>query len=568
MRHPGNSLLLLAGIAGWLALYTPPEAKCAERALFDAKEYGAAGDGKTLDTPAINRAIEACSQAGGGTVVFPPGEYVTGTFVMLSRVTLRLEAGAVIKGSPNLADYQLKSEFNLGSRSGSHGEGLRLGLIVANQAEDIGIVGQGVIDGRGTYFVGGNTHHNPPDYRPSLTREGDNFMSVKSLPWEGPLEPTMPWNDRPGVLIVLVNCKHVTIRDVTLRDSHNWTLHLSGSEDVVISGIRILNNLLIPNNDGININAKNVRISDCYIEAGDDAIAANNCENLTVTNCTLISRSSAIRFAGGRYCTFQNVVIRDSNRGIGIYGAADHVLFSDILMQTRLFNGSWWGKGEPIYITARGGRGGPEGAAVTNVRFSNIIAEGEAGILVYGLGPGSIKDLVFDRLKLRLKGGPASAVVGGNFDLRSVGSSAAAGIVKHDIPAMYCQYVDGLQIRGFELEWADALPEYFTEAIDCEHFANLTIDGFVGRQASASGPGAAIALKDGDKVSVRASEAAPGTGTFLSLDSVKDLRSFVDNDLSHAREAISPAQSEFKIVTGNDLGAGVGQPGQSKKINP
>jgi hypothetical protein len=550
--HRREGLLAFCGIAGLLALCAPTEAKCVEKGfapVFDVRQYGAVGDGKTLDTAAINKAIQACNQAGGGTVLFTPGEYVTGTFIMLGHVTLNLEAGAVIKGSPDLADYLPKSDFNA---RGFNGEGKRMGLILGIQVEDIAIVGKGVIDGRGTYFVNGP--HNPKDYDPLLTRQGNDFMSVKSVPWDGPLEPTMPRDDRPGVAILLAGCKHAVIRDVTIRDAHNWTIHINGAEDVVISGIRILNNVLIPNNDGINISGKNIRISDCYIETGDDGFAINGCENLTATNCTLISRSAAIRFAGGRYCSFQNIVIRDSNRGIGIFGGADHVLFSDILIQTRLFNGSWWGKAEPIYIWARsGGRGAVAGTAAVNaVRFSNIIIEGEAGILVNGSTLGSIKDLTFDRLKVRLKGGPASPFVGGNFDRRAIGVPVAGAIVKHDIPALYFQNVEGLKIRGLEVEWADPLPDFFTEAIYCEHFRDLIIDGFVGRQARRSA-GAAVVLKDGSKVSVRNSEAAPDTGTFLSLDGVTDLRLLVDNDLSNAEVAISPPRSQFEMASGNNL---------------
>jgi hypothetical protein len=559
---PGAIAILLA--------FGVPQAKSAEKAssVFEVRQYGAAGDGTTLDTAAINKAIQACNQAGGGTVLFTPGEYVTGTFIMRSRVTLNLEAGAVIKGSTNLADYLPKSDFNA---RGFNGEGKRMGLILGIQVEDVAITGRGVIDGRGTYFVNGP--HSPNDYDPSLTREGADFMSVKSVPWDGPLKPTMPWDDRPGVLILFAGCKHVVLRDVTIRDAHNWTVHMNGAEDVVISGIRILNNVMIPNNDGLNLGGKNIRISDCYIETGDDGFAIVG-ENVTAENCTLISRSAAIRFAG-KYSTFQNIVIRDSNRGIGIFGNADHVLFSDMLIQTRLFNGSWWGKAEPIYISAGGGggrggggRGGGAGTAAVNaVRFSNITIEGEAGILVNGSALGSIKDLTFDQVRVRLKGGPASPVVGGNFDLRAIGVPVSGAIVKHDIPALYFNNVEGLKIHGLEVDWADPLPDFFSEAIDCRHFKDLTIDGFVGRQAPPSGE-AAVVLKDGSKVSVCNSEAAPGTGTFLSLADVTDLRSFVNNDLSDAKVAISPPESQFLISSGNGLGTVPRQADPSKTTNP
>jgi hypothetical protein len=554
-----NSSVL--GAIAVLLVFGVSSANSAEKAssVFDVRQYGAAGDGKTLDTAAINKAIQACNEAGGGTVQFTPGEYVTGTFIMRSHVTLNLEAGAVIKGSTNLADYLPKSEFNA---RGFNGEGKRMGIILGIQVEDVAITGRGVIDGRGTYFVNGP--HSPTDYDASLTREGADFMSVKSVPWDGPLKPTMPWDDRPGVLILFAGCKHVLLRDFTIHDAHNWTVHMNGAEDVVISGIRILNNVMIPNNDGLNLGGKNIRISDCYIETGDDGFAIVG-ENVTANNCTLISRSAAIRFSG-KYSTFQNIVIRDSNRGIGIFGNADHVLFSDILIQTRLFNGSWWGKAEPIYISAGrgGGLGGGAGTAAVNaVRFSNITIEGEAGILVNGSALGSIKDLTFDQVRVRLKGGPASPVVGGNFDLRAIGVPVSGAIVKHDIPALYFNNVEGLKLHGLEVDWADSLPDFFSEAIYCQNFKDLTIDGFVGRQAPHSVE-AAVVLKDGSKVSVRNSEAAPGTGTFLSLDGVTNLRSFVNNDMSDAKVAISPAQSRFQTTSVNGFGAASQQAGPSK----
>jgi hypothetical protein len=563
---PFENALVLGAVAMALS-FGAPEMKSSEMGnapVYNVRDFGAVGDGKTIDTQAIDKAIRSCNEAGGGTVLFTPGEYVTGTFIMLSHVTLNLEAGAVIKGSTNLADYLPKSDFNA---RGSNGEGKRMGLIVGINVEDVSITGRGVIDGRGTYFFDGP--HRPNDYDPNATREGADFMSVKSVPWDGPLKPTMAWIDRPGVLVLFAGCKNVVLRDVTIRDAPNWTVHMNGADDVVISGIRILNNVLIPNNDGLNLEGKNIRISDCYIETGDDALAIGG-ENVTASNCTLISRSSAIRFTG-KYSIFQNIVIRDSNRGIGIFWNADHVLFSDILIQTRLFNGSWWGKAEPIYISTgvNGSYGGnTETAKVNSVHFSNITIEGDAGILVSGHALGAIKDLTFDRLRIRLKGGPASSTVGGNFDLRATGVPVSGAIVRHDIPALYFRNVEGLAISGLEVEWADPLPEYFSDAIYCDGFKGVAIDGFVGRQAPTSSAMAALVLRDGSDLSVRNCVASPGTGTFLSMDRVTGLRSFLDNELSNAEIAVRPAQSLFEVSSGNALGADSRKVAPSNSANP
>jgi hypothetical protein len=550
MRHFKSSMFAGLIFVLWAAVLAP-QAKCGEKAsdgVFNVRDYGATGDGRTLETPAITRAIQACAAAGGGTVLFPAGKYVSGTFELLSHVTLNLESGAVIIGSTNLSDYAYKTNYLEYGGSGQSGEGLKAGIIIANKAEDIAITGPGIINGRGTYFVDVNSPHTglQQDFEKKATRQGDDFMSPKlGMANEGPVKPWMNWNDRPGPLLILANCTNVQVRDVTLRDSHNWTLTIAGGENVSIIGIAVQGNVLIPNNDGINIRAHNARIADCNIVTGDDGIAAGGCENLTVVNCTIVSRSSGIRFGSGRYCTFQNLVIRDSNRGIGVYGSAYSVLFSDILIQTRLFNGDWWGMSEPIHISARTDREIYATPAIKDVRFSNIIADSESGILIYVAKPGVIQDISFDNIKLRLKGGVNSPAVGGNFDLRGAGLDNV--IFKHDVPALYCQYVDGLQIHGFELEWADDLPDYFSDGIHCEHFNNLTIDGFVGRQAQLSGRGAAIALLHGDKVSIRNCEAAEGTGTFLSVEDVKDQHLFINNNLTNAKKPTEPAQLNFKM---------------------
>lgn len=554
-----NSPFLLRSIVAFAAcgLFILP---CESRAgqsptgVFDVNAFGATGDGTTLDTPAINRAITACRQAGGGSVVFPAGKYVTGTFEIFSDMTLEIQSGAVILGSTNLSDYGLKDSYGINEQEiGQSGEGLHTGIIVANHAENVAIVGHGVFDGRGTYFVDPKASHGgePSDFEKRFTRQGADFAQMGSGVGDGPVKPWMPWTNRPGVLITFANCTNVSLRDVTIRDSHNWTINIGHCRNVVVSAVTVLNNLLIPNNDGLDISAENAHISDCTIVAGDDAIAANRCQNLTVANCALSSRSSGIRFGSNTNCVFENLVISDSNRGIAIYGSADTAWFSDINIQSRLFNGHWWGKAEPIYLSVSPEAG--VSAQIRNIHFSNIDADAESGILIYGTSASHIHNISLEGIHLRLRGGINSGLVGGNFDLRGLGGGMATAIFKHDIPALYAQYVDGLQIHDFVLQRESNLPDYFSDGIHCEYFADLNIDGFKGSPARDGDSNAAIFLEHGHTVSIRNCKAVPGTGTFVSLTDVQDQRIFVNNDLLDAQNPTRPEKTDFKIVSGNAI---------------
>ncbi len=533
----------------------PPNAG-APATVLNVRDFGAAGDGQSLDTAAIKKAITMAASLGGGTVLFPPGVYVSGTFELLSNVTLDLEAGAVIEGSKNLADYGSIHDYGLGRDYGVNysGESPQVGLIVARDANNISIIGRGAIDGNGDEFFDFSLPHNSPDYAPRYTRQGQDFMNPKYGADFGPVE-TKP-DGRPGTMIILINTKNVLLRDVTLRNAPNWTLHLANCEDAVVTGVHIKNNLLLPNNDGIDcIGSHNVHFSDCDIQAGDDDFAFMSSENVNVTNCSMTSRSAGIRLEDTRYGTFDNLSIH-SNRGIAVFergdGVTAHVLFSNITLETTLITGHWWGKAEPIYIATRAGSVGK--GVVRDVRFTNITGEAESGIMIDG-SPGSIiRDITFDQIRIEIRAPKPSVAqsVGGNFDLRWTATSLANAVFKHDIPAVYCRYIDGFKIQGFQISWGNDLPEYFSNAIECEDFHDLSVADFEGRQAFSSSPNAVIALHHGSDVSIRDSRAETGTGVFLSLSGVTGERLFVDNDLSRARQAFRPEKA-LLILHGNEM---------------
>ena len=437
-------------------------------------------------------------------------------------------------------------------------------LIRAEKAENIAILGPGVIDGSGTSFMDMTKTRTgpylPKDLDPNFTRQGREYMDAKFGEADGPVL----YRSRPNRLIRLTACRNVLLRDVILRNAPCWTLHLEDCEDVDVRGIRIANNLLVPNSDGIHCTTcRRVHISDCEISAGDDAICVTSvesrnpgvCEDVTVANCTLQSRSAGVRVGYGRNpirnCTFQNLTIRESNRGLGLFvrdeGSIENILFSNIVIRTRLHTGHWWGNAEPIHLSVIPQRKGSDIGRIRNIGFSNIVAESESGIVVYGSKPGDISNVTFDNLTLHIKNSPLNPSYGGNFDLRPAYDTRFA-IFKHDIPAVFSRYTDGLTIRRLELEWDDNLPEFFDHAILCEHFTGLVIDAFHGRPPHRGGTNAAIALQHGRDAIIRNCIAAEGTATFLSHEDITGNVLLANNDLAHAGKPVSPAADNFTSV--------------------
>lgn len=365
-----NPALILSGV---LLLMSPALA-----VVHSPADHGAALDGRTPDRAALQAAIDTAHAAGGGTVTVPAGRaLLTGSFEMKSRVTLHLEPGSRLVASTDRAHYRDAV------------------WIEAFGAEEIAFTGTGTIDGQGVAFM---AEEQPHIFRPK------------------------EW--RPKVM-VLEGCRRVRIADLTVRDSPNWTLHFAGCDDVAVRGVTILNNLKIPNCDGIDPDhSRNVRISDCHIEAGDDCIVIKNrpeymrygpSENITVTNCTLVSTSAALKLGTEtrddiRGVVFSNCVIRGSHRGIAIVlrdeGSISDVLVQNIVIETKLFHPAWWGAAEPIYVSARPRVPGGKIGRLCGLRFSHLLARGPGGVFIAGSPACVPEDIVLDHVTVELTPSP------------------------------------------------------------------------------------------------------------------------------------------------------------------
>jgi hypothetical protein len=516
---------------------------------ISVRELGARGDGTTTDTAALQAAIDRCTAEGGGTVLVPAGTYLTAPLTLGDCVTLHLEAGATLVATTDLDDYAVEDDP-------WSGESRRCGLVTAVGARNVSIVGRGVIDGGGPAFVDLDRPRGPSDLDVARTRQGERYLDYLLKSTHGPCEH----GERPGNLVRFRDCENVLVRGVTICNSPTWTVQFNRCDGVRVDGVRIHSHASdnrVPNDDGIDLRVcRNVSISGCDIDTGDDCIAVFGSRNVTVTGCTLRSRSAGIRlsFSGGetRNCAIGNVVMDGCNRGICVQvrgpGSVRDVEVNGAVIRTQLYTGQWWGNGEPIHVSVLpSGRGGGELGGVSGIRFANINAQAENGILLYGCGESPIENVAFDNVRLHVRRSGLHGACGGNFDLRG-GRSPATQVFEHDVPGLFGRFVRGLDVRDMRLSWDEGLPDFFTHGLWLEEFRDLHLAGFAGGPSPAATDGAAVALSDGQGVTIRGCRADAGTPVFLRHEGVDGPGLLVGNDFSGAARGIVPSEHDFTVA--------------------
>lgn len=310
------SRAVLAGIIPLLALTRAWAAEPPGTAhVFDVRHYGAKGDGETLDTAAIQKALDECGIAGSGTVRFPKGTYLSKPVYLHSRTTLQLEAGAILQATDKRGDF-----LNPGKTNSFNA------FLSGTNLANIVILGPGVIDGAGARWWG------PAE---AARRRTPGYV----LP-------------RPR-MISLTGCDNVRVQDVVLRNSPLTHLALTACQNVVISNITVRTPSGAANTDAIDpINCRKVLITRCRIDTGDDNISIKSegvipgrpfaSEDITVTDCLFLHGHGmsvgAATVGGVRNVTVQNCRFENTENGIrvkslrGRGGMVENIRFSDITM--------------------------------------------------------------------------------------------------------------------------------------------------------------------------------------------------------------------------------------------
>jgi len=454
-------LLLSLGILSCVSFNNKTDYKQQPQAkkAYNIVDYGAVGDGKTLNTKAIQAAIDAAHRAKkGGKVLFPEGTFLSGSIEMKSNVDIFLEDDAILLGSTNPEDYKAMGAEGRPS-SPKNDDNSQLALVLAHKANNISVSGKGLIDGQGRALALNidSLHH-------AGVRIDPNYSYVNMRPNE---------TVRPK-LFRFSQCNQVDITDLEIKNGACWGLSFELCKDLTLDNLKITNRAYW-NNDGIDItDSQNVRITNCNVNSADDGICLKSYyprhfnDNIYIANCTIRSSASAIKFGTASYGGFKNVTIEN----IKIYDTFRSAIALESV----------------------------DGGIIENINISNIEATNTGNAIFIRLGhrdgetPGIIRNVHIKDLKVQIPFGRPDI----DYDMRGpeVGffhnpfPSSIVGLPGHEIENVVLENIEisypGRASKGMAyvpLSRLEQVPEKVKNYPEFDMFGELPAYGFYVKHA-------------------------------------------------------------------------------------
>ena len=479
----------------------------ASAAVFNVQDFGATGRKADDARAAIQKTIEACAAAGGGTVLLPHGEYTSGTLHLRSKVRFEIAAGATLFATTNEAAYEYGTIVSTAA------------LLTGKNLEDVTITGAGTLDGQAEYEWRDDDVEHSFDHKDRMIAAGKSIR--RSFPVGLPQRKVFPH------LLFLSECKNVNVTGLKWLHSPSWTIALYGCERARFEGLYIYTSLRDAVwADGIDMDGcRDIQIENCTIETGDDCIIfisteywgrPRPCENITVSNCRLSSASAGIKFSEGNRAGIRNITVRDCvltnvNRGLVFYtirgGEIRDVVLSDLTIHCNRFDWFWAGDGQPFHFRVMRHSewnrqpiqpGEPPPGVMRNITIRNVTAHGKGSSLIFGHPESWLEGLRFENVRLFLSADPAAP-----YDTAT--------------NALNFRYARNLELKDVSVTWERPSLKAWQSALAFDAIDGLELDGFTGRQAWTESDAPGVQFQNVTNARITRATAPDGTGVFLDV---------------------------------------------------
>jgi polygalacturonase len=442
-----KKLFLLAAV---LALNFSLPAK-----TFNVLDFGAKGDGATLDTVAVQRAIDAAA-TNGGTVLIPRKK----TFLVS---TLNLKGGI---------DFHLDGTLLISTNQNDYASD---GVITASNAPNLKITGSGKILGRSLSFM---TNYDAPN----------EWWLFKE------------WRPK---MFVLTGCTNLVVRDLTFDDAPFWGLHMLGCVHVLVDNVTVNNRLDVPNDDGIDPDhCRDVEIKNCHLICGDDAIVLKStrqtndfgdCAFIHVHDCVIRTQDAGLKIGtetvGNIHdVLFEHCKILQSSRGLCIQlrdeGEVSNIIFRDIKFVSCFHGDPWWGRGEAISFTAIPRTPTTMLGRLHDLTVENVSGRAENSIRVNGTAQSRIENVRFKNVAVNFA--RWTKYPGGVYDNRP--TKVLTPIEPHAADGFNLRHAGNVSLDHCTVGWQENGAAHFGESVSTEDVSGLWLSGFAGDSAAHSVP--------------------------------------------------------------------------------